>query len=252
MQWPRCSGWEWSWVYFHYFLAITYFVEVANVAKSITFSDCQHDYRPQLSTRFRFASGPPRGWGICSQSTHWNMKFPIELVNHPKKWTSWNVFFCLFDIQLFPDPFWIILKNLGRVPKNIYESTRTAGNILGPRVDLDVGPNVFTKHIYPTLARFASFVDLWSRIYAACCMSSECRLKQQAHRMSHPPRSLSRWSRPSEGVCTGAPFGLSFVTLFGWRIRDLHLGFPLWNSTTGRCNKKDETRHSCKKPRFLR
>lgn len=179
----------------------------------------------------------------------WN--FPMNLVNHPKKWTSWNVFW-LFDIQFFPGPISNHPEKSGTSPKKIYESTRTAGNILGPRVDLDVGPSVFTKHIYPTLARFASFVDLWSRIYAACCMSSECHLKQQAHRMSHPPRSLSRWSRPSEGVCTGAPFGLRFVTLFGWRIRDLHLGFPLWNSTTGRCNKKDKTRHSCKKPRFLR
>lgn len=213
---------------------------------------CQHDYRPQLATRFRFASGPPRGLG--------NMQGDPTFTHGIFPWTSWTIpkneplemcFDCLtFSFSL--DPFRIILKNLGRVPKNIYESTRTAGNILGPRVDLDVGPSVFTKHIYPTLARFASFVDLWSRIYAACCMSSECHLKQQAHRMSHPPRSLSRWSRPSEGVCTGAPFGLRFVTLFGWRIRDLHLGFPLWNSTTGRCNKKDKTRHSCKKPRFLR
>ena len=174
--------------------------------------------------------------GEYAGSTHLHMKFPMNSWTIPKMKLLKCVW--LFDIQLFPDPFQIILKNLGRVPKNIDESTRTAGNILGPRVDLDVGPNVFTKHIYPTLARFASFVDLWSRIYAACCMSSECRLKQQAHRMSHPPRSLSRWSRPSEGVCTGAPFGLWFVTLFGWRIRDLHLGFPLWNSTTGRCKKR--------------
>lgn len=213
---------------------------------------CQHDYLPQLSTRFRFASGPPRGWGICTVHTFTRKEFPMKLVKHPKNEPLEMCFFACLTFSIFPDPFRIILKNLGRVQKKSTSQKKRAGNILGPRVDLDVGPNVFTKHIYPTLARFASFVDLWSRIYAACCMSSECHLKQQAHRMSHPPRSLSRWSRPSEGVCTGAPFGLRFVTLFGWRIRDLHLSFPLWNSTTGRCNKKDETRHSCKKPRFLR